>query len=186
MSPSETPKPERSATPQTHSRRSRLKAWARDLGLLAFVFFAISAWQSRNTVDSGQAAPDFRLSSVDGKQVQLSDFRGPRVLLHFWATWCGVCRAELGSLNALHDGRGSDEKLLTILSPDCSLADARAFVQEHGIRYTVLLSDPSTTQAYRLRSYPTNYYVDALGQIDAATVGMSNRIAMGTRLRLAR
>ena len=97
-----------------------------------------------------------------------------------------MCRAELGSLNALHDGLGSDEKLLTILSPDCSLADARAFVQEHGIRYTVLLSDPSTTQAYRLRSYPTNYYVDALGQIDAATVGMSNRIAMGTRLRLAR
>ena len=169
MSPSETPKPERSATPQTHSRRSRLKAWARDLGLLAFVFFAISAWQSRNTVDSGQAAPDFRLSSVDGKQVQLSDFRGQRVLLHFWATWLG-----------------SDETLPTILSPDCALADARAFVQEHGIRYTVLLSDPSTTQAYRLRSYPTNYYVDALGQIDAATVGMSNRIAMGTRLRLAR
>ena len=45
----------------------------------------------------GSEAPDFVLKSVAGKNLRLSEYRGDVVMLSFWATWCGDCRAQLES-----------------------------------------------------------------------------------------
>jgi peroxiredoxin len=51
----------------------------------------------------GSEAPDFVLKSVSGKNLRLSEYRGEVVMLSFWATWCGECRAQLEELGAMHD-----------------------------------------------------------------------------------
>jgi peroxiredoxin len=51
----------------------------------------------------GTEAPDFVLKSVSGKNLRLSEYRGEVVMLSFWATWCGECRAQLTELGAMRD-----------------------------------------------------------------------------------
>jgi peroxiredoxin len=55
------------------------------------------------TALKGQDAPDFVLKSVSGKNLRLSEYRGDVVMLSFWATWCGDCRAQLEHLGAMRD-----------------------------------------------------------------------------------
>ena len=67
-------------------------------GLLAVAGAASAATQLR-----GADAPDFVLKSVAGKNLRLSEYRGDVVMLSFWASWCGDCRAQLDELGAMRD-----------------------------------------------------------------------------------
>jgi peroxiredoxin len=68
------------------------------VALLAVTGTGFAATQLR-----GAEAPDFVLKSLTGKNLRLSEFRGEVVMLSFWATWCGDCRAQLEELAAMHD-----------------------------------------------------------------------------------
>ena len=67
-------------------------------GLLAIAGSVSAATQLR-----GAEAPDFVLKSSTGKNLRLSEYRGEVVMLSFWATWCGDCRAQLEELGAMRD-----------------------------------------------------------------------------------
>ncbi|GMV14627.1 MAG: TlpA family protein disulfide reductase [Polyangiaceae bacterium] len=166
--------------------RKRALRIALEIGLVAAVYFGVSAWQGRKLLGSASPAPAFSLRSLDGKQVALEDLRGKRVLLHFWATWCGVCRQEHGALNAVQAGLGPDEVLLSVVADSEDPETVRRYAAEAGIRYPVLLADAKVVRDYRVGAFPTNYFVSKAGQITGHTVGMSTRFGMNARLGCAR
>jgi thiol-disulfide isomerase/thioredoxin len=152
--------------------------------ILVGAYVAISAWQERSTLSTSGDAPTLQGVTLDGRELSLAQLRGKAVLVHFWATWCGVCRLELGSLNALHERLPANTVLLSVVADGADRAQLQAFAKEHEIRYPVLVADEDALQRYGVRAFPTNYYVDESGVIQDVTVGMSTRWAMWLRLWL--
>lgn len=70
-------------------------------------------------LNAGDIAPDFKLDGLDGKTYILSNFRGSPVLLNFWATWCGPCRAIGPLLEKLAKEHGAEVIVAKVNVDDC-------------------------------------------------------------------
>lgn len=165
--------------------RSRIRI-AIEIALFVGAYLAITSYQERHLLQKNSDAPSFALASLDGRDVSLDSLRGKRVLLHFWATWCGVCRQEFGALNAVKRGLGSDEALVTIVADADDADRIRDFVAKEHIEYPVLLGTDGVVRAFRVNAFPTNYFLDKAGRIAGHTIGMSTRVSLTARLALAR
>ena len=136
----------------------------------------------------GAPAPDFRLLDLAGKEVRLSDFRGSRVLVNFWATWCPPCRAEMADLDAVaRQGRDTGVVVLAVdqeEDPD----DVRRFVSTLGLSsLTVVLDEDGRVGAtYRATGLPTSFFVDEQGVLRDIAVGPLSRSAATNRLERLR
>jgi peroxiredoxin len=167
-----------------------LRRHAGSVALNVLVLFAIwgliGAYQTRRHVaHDGTPAPDFELRDLSGQSVSLSGLRGRKVVLHFFATWCGVCRAELPSVRSLHANLESDEALLAIAEDSDDVEALRAFALTHELEYPILLGTREVLRAYAVGAFPTNYYLNADGTVSSSTVGLSTRLGMALRLIVA-
>lgn len=189
-SPASGLKPQSEPPTATRNAHTSLRRWLRllvQLLLLVGVFLVVSRWQTRHHLPrKASPAPDFTLTDLEGNPVRLSDFRGKTVLLHFWATWCGVCRHEVGALNALAKSLGDDEVLLSVVANGRDRDAIARFVAERGVRYPVLLGNEAVLEAYRVTMFPTNYFLDREGRITSSTVGMSSRWSLKARMGCSR
>lgn len=151
---------------------------------LVAIWFAVSAYQTRRHVGHG-GAPAFTLIDLSGREVSLADYRQKKVVLHFFATWCGVCKAELPSVRAVHRGLDDDEVLLGIAADSDDPETLRRFAREHGLEYPILLASGDVLRAYGVNKFPTNYYLNGDGSVSSSSVGLSTLIGMKLRLLAA-
>jgi peroxiredoxin len=121
--------------------------------------------------DPGGEAPGFTLLNTDGVPVSLADFRGQDVIVNFWGTWCGPCKAELPGLNRF--AKKNPEVVVLGLALDSgdpkTLKRAK---KKLGIQFEVLDSTSKVKQAYGISSVPTTFHVDAAGILQASHVGI--------------
>lgn len=119
-----------------------------------------------------KAAPNFTLSSTDGQQISLQQYRGKVVFLNFWATWCIPCREEMPALERLHQKYQSQD--LAVLSIDLkeSADQVKAFFQKYGLSFPALLDqDGSVFRDYLVAGMPTTYLIGRDGTLLARGVG---------------
>ena len=125
----------------------------------------------------GVQAPDFTLTSLDGSQVRLSDFRGKAVLLNFWATWCPPCKVEMPWFEDLQNRYGKDGLVvLGVAMDDSEPATIAKFASELGVNYPVLLGTDKVSDDYGDVQYlPTTFYIGRDGTIVDKMTGLLDR-----------
>ncbi|HKJ09808.1 MAG TPA: protein disulfide oxidoreductase [Gammaproteobacteria bacterium] len=162
-------------------RRARRRwRWVLELAVILAVVVGIQAYRQRDTA-SGMAPPlTGRLLS--GQRVSLAALHGRPVLVHFWATWCPVCRLEQGSIAAI----ARDHAVLTVAFQDGSAERVRAYMRREGLNYPVL-ADPDGVLAsrYGVRAVPTSFIVGPRGRIRFVEVGYTSEAGLRLRLWLA-
>lgn len=118
-------------------------------------------------------APDFALSTVDGKKGSLADFRGKVVLLNFWSTWCEPCREEMPALEALWNSLGDKGLVVAAVTKERgNLHKVGEFCRMHEISFPVFL-DPSGEVAgeYGVTVLPTSFVIGKDGAVEGVLVG---------------
>ena len=136
--------------------------------------------QQQTTVQQiavGKEAPDFTLQSMDGKEVKLSDYKGKKVYLKFWASWCGPCKKSMPELMELAAKPDRDFEILSVIAPgiqgEKTVEQFPQWFQEQGYKDIPVLYDTKATtfQAYQIRSIPTEYLIDSQGKIGKIQFG---------------
>ena len=109
---------------------------------------------------------------MDGKPLRLSDLRGKRVLLNFWANWCPPCRVELPHLQAAHEKYGKDEFVVLGVDYGESREQVLAFARANKLTFPMALDETGEAMlAYGIRGIPTSFFIDRQGVIVAKQAG---------------
>jgi thiol-disulfide isomerase/thioredoxin len=129
-------------------------------------------------------APDFKLTSLDGKPVTLAGSHGKVILLNFWATWCGPCRAEIPDLMELQNKYKDRLQILGLVVDDDDQDAIKDFVEKFGINYPVAIASDDVRLKYGgIAALPTSFVLDAEGRIVQKHEGLRDPVLYETEIR---
>ncbi|MET0786650.1 MAG: redoxin domain-containing protein [Paenisporosarcina sp.] len=126
-------------------------------------------------LNKGEQPPDFELTTLAGDQVRLSELKGKKVILNFWATWCPPCKAEMPHMQNFYEDYAKNEnvEILAInLTGSVSVETVEEFVEDYGLTFPIPMDKEGTIgQKYQAITIPTSYFIDTEGKIQHKVVG---------------
>jgi peroxiredoxin len=122
-------------------------------------------------------APDFAIKDLRGKVISLADYKGKVLVLNFWATWCGPCRAEIPDfIEATKEHKARGLEILGVSVDRMAPEKLLAFVDRAGINYPIALADRAIVADYEPGDYiPATIVVDGKGVIRLRHIGQLDK-----------
>lgn len=172
------------ATNQTEKKSTRIKTWTRrglEVLLFVVIIMGVRAWQQRDIV-KGEAPPLIGIM-LDGKPYVLPAKPGQATLVHFWATWCPVCRAEQGTIESL--SKDNPNVVTIAMQSGASTAISKYMVEQEVSFPVVNDADNRISSQWGVQAVPASFIVDADGKIRFVEIGYTTGIGLRLRLWLA-
>ena len=118
------------------------------------------------------AAPAWKLKDTEGKDVTFAQLKGKVVVVDFWATWCGPCRAEIPGYVAMQRKYGDRLAIVGVSVDQGGPELVKAFGEKYGVNYPLVMADEAIQKAFGgIEAIPTTFLIDANGQIRDRKVG---------------
>ncbi len=154
-----------------------------EASIIVLVLVLFSWFQNRGTLAAdGAMAPDFTLKSVAGKTIQLSELKGKKVLIYFFAPWCSICHMSGGNLNALRKARDNDELEILVIGLSYEFeGEIQDFANELELTMPVLYGNEQQMIDYKIKGFPTYFVIDNEGKVIHRSVGYSTELGMRLR-----
>jgi thiol-disulfide isomerase/thioredoxin len=129
-------------------------------------------------------APDFKLAGLDGKAVTLAGSKGKVMLVNFWATWCGPCRAEIPDLVELQNKYKDRLQILGLVVDDDDRDAIMKFVEKFSINYPVAVATNDIRLQYGgIPALPTSFVLDSEGRVVQKHEGLRDPVLYETEIR---
>ncbi len=170
------------------------------VGLVALVLFTVfitwrakkieKALASHDTISSlsGKPAPNFSLDSLDGHKVSLADYRGKKkVVISYWASWCGPCRVELPEMKRFYEKYHKDNSdfEFVAISIDDDRESAEDYAQKAKLPFPVLLDlGHEAADAYSVEAIPATFIVDKDGKVKQTQTGLDEAMEIKLAIEL--
>ena len=120
-------------------------------------------------------APALALKDLDGREIPPAALRGKVVIVNFWATWCGPCRAEVPDLVALQAKYKDTLQVIGISEDEAGVDVVKRFAAEHRINYPIAMMTPDVERLFPgISALPTSFIIDRESRIVQKHVGMLN------------
>ncbi|WP_010095681.1 TlpA family protein disulfide reductase [Ornithinibacillus scapharcae] len=122
-------------------------------------------------ISKGDNPPDFELPLLNGETVKLSDLKGEKVLINFWATWCPPCKEEMPEMQKFHEEYGDEINIIAIniTGSERNKEAVQNFIDKYNYTFPVALDmDNKITDEYMAVTIPTSYFIgtDGVIQVD--------------------
>ncbi|TFE01466.1 peroxiredoxin family protein [Jeotgalibacillus salarius] len=139
--------------------------------------------ESSGAVKEGNPVPDVQAPTLDGEIVNLKDYRGQKVILNFWATWCPPCMAEMPHMQEYYENEAKDQNVeilaVNLTSKDNGIDKINSFVDDYGLTFPILLDETGIMgEEFQAFYIPTTYLIDEEGVIQRKLMGPMDREMM--------
>ncbi len=138
------------------------------------------------TADSvqGMTAPNFNLTTLQGKPISLAQFKGHPVILDFWASWCGPCKEEIPFWNTLQKKYAAQGLQIIGISEDSQAAPVRKYLATHAMDYPVAMDQGALATSYGMPfGLPTTFFIGRNGEISARVEGLEGQDELQYRIQ---
>lgn len=128
-------------------------------------------------LEKGDIPPDFELSTLTGDVVKLSELKGKKVILNFWASWCGPCKAEMPHMQQYYE-KNKDYSNVEVIAVNMTTQERKGiegienFVKSYGLTFPIPLDEEGVViDSYKVMSIPTTYMIGTDGTINHKIIG---------------
>ncbi|RLA08674.1 MAG: thioredoxin [Gammaproteobacteria bacterium] len=156
----------------------KYKKWLLQFLIVIVIFFGIRFYQQQNLITG--VAPTFNQKSLNDESINLASYQGDPVLVHFWANWCPICKAEQSNINITNDYY----KIITIASFS-QRDEIKKYVSDNDLNWTVVYDSGNLiAKKYGIKAVPASFFVNSKGEIKFTEVGYTTTIGFLARMFL--